>query len=323
MITLIPRSLVRGIAFSALLVSFGSSTSWSGALEKKIGSDPAAIAGKVKLNLMSMGRGSANGTGPVPYLPALGSLPKRVALVSFYVWDSGNETGSVYNTSIRWSMSKTVTGTGRERVVNALYAAAVGPMKEAFAAHGMQLLTPSEFLDTPEKKSAYESFVPEHGALGSVMGFLTKKNRSEPAAANEFRLLQLPSNNNAKNKRFEMAAQGGDGKLFQGLGHDLASALQVDAVLIVYSPLQAQTKTIDLLGAYAYMFGPNPVARGESTLYWTGHQYSGVFLPMDVPLMEVDRSGAETSNGFADYGLVARALAMKTGEYLEERIAAK
>jgi len=295
---------------------------WAGAVEKKFGSDAAVIAGKMKLNLMSMGHGSPNGSGPVPYLRALSAPPKRVALVSFYVWDSGNETGSVYNTVIKWSSSKTVTAKGRDHVVNALYAAAIKPMKDGFAANGIQLLTPTEFLDTPEKKAAYESFVPEHGAVGSVMGFLTKKNRSEPAAPDGFRLLPLPSNNNAKDKKFEMAAQGGDGKLFQGLGHDLASALQVDAVLVVYSPLQAQTKTIDLLGAYAYMFGPNPVPPGQSTLYWTGHQYSGVFLPMSVHLMETAK-GQEVENCFEDYGAIAGALAIRTSEYLKERIAAK
>ena len=322
MITLSCLRFLRRFVTALLLGSLTASPGWAGAIDKKFGSDPAAIARKVKLNLMSMGSGSPKGTGPVPYLPALGTPPKRVALVSFYVWDAGNEEHSVYNTSMQWSTTKTVTGTGRERAADALYQAAVQPMKEAFAAAGMQLLTPQEFLNTPEKKAAYESFTPEHGSLGSVMGFLTKKNRSEPQAAEGFRLLQLPSNNNPKNQRFEMAAQGGDGKLFQGLGHDLATALQVDAVLIVYNALQAQSKTIDLLGAYAYMFGPNPVSSADSSLYWTGHQYSGVYLWIDVPLIET-RKGTEVTNSFDDYGLIARALAIKTGEYLKERIGAK
>lgn len=315
--------LIRGTFVAALSGAFATTIIHAGAIEKKYGADADAIAGKMKLNLMSMGHGSPKGTGPVAYLPALGGLPKRVALVSFYVWDSGNETHSVYNTTIQWSVTKSVTGSGREHSANALYEAAIGPMKNAFAAQGVQLLTPSEFLDTPEKKAAYESFTPEHGGVGAVMGFLTKKNRSEPAAADGYRVLLLPSNNNPKNNKFEMAAQGGDGKLFQGLGHDLATALGVDAVLIVYNPLQAQSRTIELKGTYAYMFGPNPVPKGDSTLYWTGHQYTGVYLPMDITLLEVDRKGTEVSNSFGDYGAVAKALAIKTTQYLKERIAEK
>ncbi|MEO6002518.1 MAG: hypothetical protein ABIZ04_12275 [Opitutus sp.] len=321
--TLTWSRLVRGGLISVLLVLLGSPSLRAGALQKKIGSDPAELAGRMKLNIMSMGSGSPKGTGPVPYLPALGGPPKRVALVSFYVWDAGNETHSVYNTTMQWSISKTVTGTGRDRVVNALYAVAIQPMKDAFAANGIQLLTPAEYLDTPDKKAAYDSFTLGHGALGSTIGFLTKKNRSEPAAAEGFKLLQLPSNNNVKAKKFELAAQGGDGKLFQGLGHDLATLLQVDAVLVVYSPLQAQSKTIDLLGAYAYLFGPNPVPQGNSTLYWTGHQYSGVYLTMDVPLLEIDRKGTETTNSFDDYGTLAGALALRTSDYVKKRIAGK
>src|ERR1043166_1689857 len=113
-------SIASSLAVSALFISLLIGAVRAGTIEKKFGSDPGAIAAKMDLNLMSRGSGSPKGTGPVPYLPALGAPPKRVALVSFYVWDSGNVTGSVYNTSIQWSVTKTVTGTGRERVANAL-----------------------------------------------------------------------------------------------------------------------------------------------------------------------------------------------------------
>src|ERR1051326_3118706 len=155
-ITSVACRFFRAIGAPALLVFLATPSVRGGAIAQKFGSDPAVIAGKMKLNLMSMGSGSPKGTGPVPYLPALKAPPKRVALVSFYVWDAGNEAHSVYNTSIQWSSTKTVTGTGRERAVNALYQASIGPMKETFAKQGMQLLTPDPLLDSPETKQAHE-----------------------------------------------------------------------------------------------------------------------------------------------------------------------
>ncbi|MES1166532.1 MAG: hypothetical protein ABUL68_00880 [Pseudomonadota bacterium] len=298
-------------------------TATAGSFESKLGSDDKATAGKAKLDIMSRGSGSENGTGPVPYLRALGAPPKRVALVSFYVWDAGNVKQSVYNTAMTWRFSKSVTATGIERIATGLYDAGIGAMKEGFAAYGMQLLTPDEFLDTADKKAAYLTFKPEHGALGSVMGFLQSKDRSLSYAAEGFSLLELPANTGGKNRDFRMAAQGGDGKLFQGLGHDLAGALGVDAVLVVYNVLQAESKSIQIINASAYLFGPNPVKRDNASLYWTGHQYAGVHLPLDVSLMKVDRKGVEVENDFAGYAHVARALALKTGDYLKERMGGK
>jgi len=75
----------------------------AGAFEKELGADPMALKDKVKLSLMNgNGDGSDSGRGPVPYLRALGAPPKRVALLSFYVWDCGNHKQNVYNPVYRY-----------------------------------------------------------------------------------------------------------------------------------------------------------------------------------------------------------------------------
>jgi len=308
-----------GAALGLLLASAAVLKASGASFESQLGADDKALAGKVKLDLMSRGSGSENGTGPVPYLRALGAPPKRVALVSFYVWDAGNVQQSVYNTAMSWKFSKSVTATGIERIATGLYDAGIKPLKESFASYGMTILTPDEFLDTAEKRAAYKTFKLEHGALGSVMGFLQSKDRSLSFPAEEFRVLELPANAGGKNKDFRMAAQGGDGKLFQGLGQHLAATLGVDAVLIIYNVLRAESKSIEILDAFAYMFGPNPVKREPAALYWTGHQYTGAHLPLGVSLMKTDRKGSELENDFAGYAHVMRALAIKTGDYLKER----
>lgn len=75
---------------------------------------------------------------------------------------------------------------------------------------------------------------------------------------------------------------------------------------------------ISLIGTYLYMFGPNPVPESGQSLYWQGHQYSGVFLKMDVPFITTDRDHNELGTDFAGYALVARAVANRMAAHLRE-----
>src|SRR5262245_48692406 len=212
-----------------------------------LGTDQAKITGKVKNDMMSMGSGSDSGRGNVVYFKGLGGLPKRVALVTFYVKDSGNAKKSSYT---GWSSHKNVTASGIDLIAKELYDASIEALKEGFKAHGMELLTLQEFADTPEKKDAYESFKLEFGAGGKFVNFLSHLDKDSTmfeGVAEGYRLLSVPTANSAKNKEFGLQAQGGDKKLFQGLGHDLASSLGVDAVAVLYSIVQDQNKTIDML----------------------------------------------------------------------------
>jgi hypothetical protein len=131
-------------------------------------------------------------------------------------------------------------------------------MKETFAAHGMRLLAPTDYLDTPEKKSAYESFKLETGGKGGLTSFLNKMNKAE-------------------------------------------------------------RRETSLIGAYAYMFGPNPVADTGQRPYWTGHQYTGAWVRRDVPLIQMDKDSTQVD--FDGSGIVARALAERTAVYPQEEIA--
>lgn len=307
-----------------------ASFAFAGSIEEKFGSDDQAIVKKVDLTKFSSMNGSPNGKGQLPYLPALGAPPKRVALVSFYNWDVGNvqkrtfRTGGYEQTTTRTTSSQSVTPEGGEGIVAAFYDAGFPALKDALAAHGMTLLSSEEFLDTPEKKAAYDSFQLAMGGSAKFVKFLSGQNKEDEILhrfeAPGYRLLSLASNRDTKGKRFELA---GDGKLYTCLGRDLAGSLGVDAVMIVYNVIQADRNSIDLLGAYAYMFGPNPVKGEESTFYWPGHQYAGAFLRMDVPVMKTDRKGKELENSLSEYSRLAKAVALKMGEFLEEKTKSK
>lgn len=313
---------IRSLAAAGLLAVMATPAAASDFFAEELGTDDAKILAKVKNDLMSGdGGGVESGRGPVPYLKAMGGPPKRIALVSFYVRDSGNSSVHPY---MGWSTHKNVQAGGIELIANDLYDASVAAMKEGFKASGIDLLTPQEFLDSAEKKEAYQAFKLQFGWVGHGMKFgthLDKDSTQLEGVAEGYRLFSLPTGNNTKNKDFGLAAQGGDGKLFQGLGHDLAASLGVDAVAVMYSIVQAENKTkTDMLGSYLYVFGPNPVKPGDNpSLYWTGHQYSGVQLKFRVSFIREDKKSDAADADFAGFARVARALATATGEYLDAR----
>ena len=111
----------------------------------------------------------------------------------------------------------------------------------------------------------------------------------------------------------------GVGKIANSAGYDLATALGVDAVVILYNVVQAEKHDIRMRGAYMYMFGPNPIPDSGQSMYWKGHEYSGVFLRMDVPFVTTNKDGVVLDADYSGYAIVANALGTKMAEHLKER----
>lgn len=315
--------IARTLRLLALALMTIASVRWAraGAFDEELGTDDAKLADRVKLDVIARGSGNESGRGQVPYLRALGVPPKRVALVSFYVWDSGNTTNHTY---VGFKTTKNVRASTMDTTANEIYDASIDTFKGTLAQYGMQLLTPKEYLDTEQKRQAYEAFDPKIGALGKFTNFFKKSNEDNwrfHGVPEGYRLIELPIVNDTKNRNFDLV---GDGKLCTSLGHDLATALGVDAVAIVYNVVQAQNKGIDMLGSYLHVFGPNPVKRSDDpSLYWTGHQYGGVHMKLDVPFVKTDRKGNATEEDFAGYARVARALSTRAGEFLLAKCSGK
>src|SRR5258705_10247426 len=130
--------------------------------------------------------GREDGRGLVPYYKALGAPPKRVALISFYVWDCGNTKESSWNiyggdyVYVVHNTRKHNLESGSTAVLaTELHDASIGPIKEAFAAVGTQLLTPEEFLDTDAKKEAYANFNLEIGGFGKFLHTVQKRGHDD------------------------------------------------------------------------------------------------------------------------------------------------
>jgi hypothetical protein len=300
----------------------------AGPWEAELGTDVAKLAGDAKISMMNGDSGGLeSGKGLVPYLKALGGPPKRVALLSFYTWDSGNKkekSYSFYGGGYKYQTTNTirqkVDAQELDKMAAELHEAAIGGLREEFAAVGMQLLTPEEYLDTPAKREAYQTFKVEEGGMGKLFSVLQSKDAEEWqwGSPGGYRVVKLSTVGDARGNNYALATTGiGVGTLANTVGHDFARALGVDAVVILYNVVQFDKSHIRLRGAYMYMFGPNPVPDTGQGSYWRGHEYSGVYLRTDVDFIEVAKDGSAVAVDYDGYGIVGRALGRRMAQHVQ------
>ena len=328
-------TLIRLLRVTVAVVALGmfapGMPAVAGPFEAELGSDATKLAEDVKINMMNGdGNGLESGKGLVPYLKALGGPPKRVALVSFYVWDCGNKKESsyrLYGGDYVYRVDNTrrisVDAEALDILANELHDASLGSLKEAFGSVGMQLLSPAEFLDTPEKRQAYETAKVEQGGMASLFGALQSKTDDEWqwGAPDGYRVMKMATVGDIRGNNFALATTGiGVAKLADSVGYDLAKALGVDAVVILYNVIQAEKTSIRLRGAYMYMFGPNPVPDTGQGSYWKGQQYSGAYLRTDVDFVKTDKEGKQLEADYAGYGIVSRALGTRMAQHIRKKI---
>ena len=242
---------------------------------------------KVRYDFPGEGRNSKNGSGYSANLELVNPKPKRVALISYYLYDPGMGKAKL-NTAV-W-VTDTYEGQAQ---VNGFYAKSIQPLKDAFKENGMQLLTPDEFLDTQEKAELYYGFVPEtakkehitiarsktRSSTGpNIGGWVTITHRT--TTASEGLLKVCPSGkgyrpffvaNEAENESIISNFQGGvfsaNRKLTSSLGYELCQGLGVDAVVVVYIATRQIRQLKADYGVNAIvtmMLGPNP-SRSEGS----------------------------------------------------------
>lgn len=289
--------------------------------------------------------GRKDGKGYVPRLSAMGSPPKKVALVSFYVIDEPEKTGSARSGSSSFAL----TEESMTAVANELYKLSIGPLKTNFKANGMELLEPKDFLNTPEKKAFYDEFKIKTGAasniVGSVMSFLKKDNGTidtARVAANGYKAIFVQ---NGAFTRINKTTP--DDKVTNSLGDELAKAMGVDAVVLVWASTKVNDKAVYLKDTNVYMFGPNPLPfKTEDLGYFgarSGHFYCGthveyknVLLPAGLKIAALDAKGmftapgdganrvrdlaseAPNADGYEGYEKIADALSSKLATFMTE-----
>jgi hypothetical protein len=291
-----------------------------------------------------------NGKGFAIDMSVLGKMPKRVALVSFYVDDPGitkvsgsRQTGKTYST--------TNTGSDNAQVfANAFYNLGLEPMKTAFSKYGIQILTPNEFLTDDDKKQAYNDFVVRHtklNELGKKIGAYFKNAGNAGTSievtevADGYKLLKINKPNTAiyKKKAVGSGNLSGcrDGEMIESMGYDLAKSLEVDAVIVVYNSQLADTKwsktRFFLAAVNMQMFGPNPTplkeGKKDNNSYNKGLFYCGTRMAFKKGLVinpkikdEVKKAENDKNNDIAYKNMIA-GCANKIGTYLQTELAKK
>jgi len=237
---------------------------------------------KVRFDFPGEGRNSNNGSGYSANMDLVNPKPKRVALISYYLYDAGKGKANITGVGA-W---RTQESAGQAQV-DAFYNKSIGKLKDAFKGSGIDLLTPNEFLDTEEKAEYYYGFEQESAKKEKVSltrsktrssssttgGWTTTTYRTTTATvgtlkvcpsgmgyraffvANEAEDESLPNN------FLTAGVFGANRKMTSSLGNELATALGVDAVVVVYIATRKPKMNQDDYAVNAVvmmMLGPNP-----------------------------------------------------------------
>ncbi len=221
---------------------------------------------------VDMVKGTKKGEGPGPYLPALDSLPKRIGLISVYLKDLGNRSSKAYLphnptkiSSLPKSNGNALAGFYTDQVIPAL--------KKEFEARGSSLLTPADFLDSPQDIAYYDSFEPELGAMikaGMKWHAKTLSLSGSPIAANAPGYQMLPMDLFANDKKAANSMNA------------ICERLDLDAVIGIHLETRTTDKETALVQMSITMFGPNPVPesqrKGMAFLMYEGQPYGKASL---------------------------------------------
>lgn len=288
-----------------------------------------------------------NGRGFAVDMAALGKMPKRIALVSFYIDDPGitkvsgtNSTGKSFNT--------TNTGSANGKIfANDFSSKSIETIKASFKTYGIEVLTPNEFLTDDDKKQAYNDFVVKH-TTGNKIGekftkFVKKMGNlgttiEMDEAADGYKLIKINKGDISDDKKKSVAIQNLngsiDGQMIESVGYDLCKSLEVDAVMIIFNNQLADTKWARtrfwLSAVNMHILGPNPTplkeGKKDNNLYSKGLFYCGVRIPFKKGLAinpkikdEVKKAENDKLN-YVAYNNMMAGCANKIGSYLQKEL---
>lgn len=326
---------LMSLTVAILLLTMGTNAQTK--FEKET-TDASKLIKKVKRDF-PIERGK-NGGGYAPYYPALETPPKKVALVTFAVFDPGytetKKTDQAYTTTYNF---KTVRNSNENMnaMLNGWYNLGLEPLKKSFESYGMELLTPDQFLDTDEKKDAYKNFEFE-GKKSEFWNKTSSGGTQEdveacvlPEGFKEFipKYREVFNKENTSAELYNNCGEFKKKEIYNALGYDLCKVLDVDAVLVVNNTVMTKDKITTvkkipvLMGVDMYMFGPNPIqisaGEKEPMVYRKGNFYGGYTLYFTSPVMDKKNMGAGVST--AGYDNVMTAMANVMGEWLKEQTA--
>lgn len=288
---------------------------------------------KVKFDFPGEGRNSKNGKGYSANVELVDPKPKKVALVSFYLYDpaKGKSAGGSAIGSASTAIWRTADELGQQHV-NAFYSEGIEAMKSSFKEYNIDILTPDEFLDSEEKKDFYYGFNQETakkeqtsasksksagGGAVSTSTVSTLKVCPEGQGYREF----FVANENVDESDPLILTTGGvfgaNRKMTSSLGYELCKGLGVDAVIVCYVVTRKLKKNKEDYGVNAvnmFMFGPNPVSEGGEDKN-RGQFYCGtrVYFKGSSAVFHDNKSSNTNVKGFSN---IVAAMSKKTANWV-------
>jgi hypothetical protein len=181
-----------------------------------------------------------DGHGNYPNLNAKQEFPKKIALISFYVWNNEIVTS---NKTLKefWEGSTWVDSVRGNKLASSLIGYSLESIVSRFDSLGVKIITPNTF--TPAQHKAYDSVQIHY--LSSYRKKVPDSISYELCSAVPFRFIKLP------NQKLDYD--------FANSFTDLAKILNVDAVLIIENQV-AYTGTLGLINTISMnMYGFNPM----------------------------------------------------------------
>lgn len=284
---------------------------------------------KAKLDFPAEGRTSKKGSGYSANVDLLDPKPKKVALVSFYLYDPGSgkstSTAGVVATGKSkaevWRTSDALAQTH----IDGFYAQCVEPMKEGFKEFGIDLLIPEEFLDTEEKKEFFNGFDQESGkkektstrAVGMYVSATISNIKICPYDEG-YRPFFVVNEGMPTGQKFVNTGVGGaNRKMTSSLGYELTKELDVDAVVVCYivsTKLKSNKENYAINAVAMYIFGPNPMAEGPDDKN-RGQFYSGARYYNNL----LEFSNEKVGTSYDNIGNVVNVLAKKNANWVINR----
>ncbi|OYU97568.1 MAG: hypothetical protein CFE21_04545 [Bacteroidetes bacterium B1(2017)] len=287
-----------------------------------------------------------NGKGFCVDMKALGKMPKRVALVSFYVSDPGLTKTTKSPSTSTWNTTN--TGDENARIfANEYYAQSVQTLKSTFKEYGIEILCPSEFLTNENQKNAYHNFVVQHTTMNKVGEAFSKFSKNSNSnsttietdqAADGFELIKInkreQSDPKKKSVEKQNLASSLDGKMIESVGYELCKSLGVDAVLIVYNNQLCDEKWSKsrfwMSAVNMQLFGPNPTplkeGKRDGNGYSKGLFYCGVRMQFSKGLLinpkikDEKALAINNNNNKLAYNNMIAGCSNKIGSYLKKEL---
>lgn len=189
---------------------------------------------------------------------------KKVALVSFYIQDDGAENEYAFIS---------ITEEGGNMLATKFYEASIESLKESFKNAGVELLVPEEFLNSDEKKTAYEEYEFQVGKMMKIVINTVENIRSTAIKGGIEDEVGVP----VGYRYIPAGMSAEDYTTSKSLG-DLTTALDVDAVLVVFCRTQTTSRNIAFLEMGMTLNGVNPIEKVPGKKYPGKSYNTGMFF---------------------------------------------